>query len=62
MTVVPLDRRFIVWTNKETGDPEVISYLLAFGVLEMQPARADEDTEPRAHAHLFPFGVRGLPR
>ena len=29
MTVVPLDRRFIVWTDKETGDPEVISYLLA---------------------------------
>ena len=29
MTVVPLDRRFIVWTDKETGDPEVISYLFA---------------------------------
>jgi len=29
MTVVPLDRRFIAWTDKETGDPEVISYLLA---------------------------------
>ena len=29
MTVVPLDRRFIVWTDKETGDPEIISYLFA---------------------------------
>ena len=22
MTVLPLDRRFIVWTDKETGDPD----------------------------------------
>jgi hypothetical protein len=28
---VPLDRRFIPWTDKDTGDPEVMSYLLAAG-------------------------------
>lgn len=29
MTVVPLDRRFIVWTDKEVSDPELMSYLVA---------------------------------
>ena len=28
---VPLRRRFIAWTDRETGDPEVISYLLGSG-------------------------------
>jgi len=27
--MVPLDRRFIPWTDKDEGDPEVMSYLLA---------------------------------
>ena len=29
MTVIPLERRFIAWTDEDGGDPEILSHLLA---------------------------------
>lgn len=31
MPIIPLKRRFIVWTDQDGGDPEVMSYMLASG-------------------------------